>query len=154
MPETKQVSFPCKQSGCTGVVTDNTEFTVALRVGCHASAPAVFCPKCGRLYWPETGLPCRNRQHDNAFITKGHLENWPMPSAEKKAFVQEYIDSVKPDSKEDEVGYVREDLDHLIQKGHAPDCPAKDGKGKCACGNSDAEKWILEHPGKEVALAE
>jgi hypothetical protein len=154
MKQTTQVSFACKQAGCTGVVTDKPEFVVTLHVGCHASAPAVFCPICGRLYWPENSLPCRNRQHDDGFIVNGGLENRPMPAVEKKAFVKEYIDSVKPDSKEDEVGYVRDNLTYLIEKDHAPGCTAKDDKGECTCGNSDAEKWIVAHPGKEVALAE
>ena len=150
MSETKKVSFPCKQNGCTGIITDDPEFMAALQVGCHASAPAVFCPKCGRLYWPESGLPCRNRQHDNAFITDGHLENRPMPSAEKKVFVKEYVDSIRSESDEAEINYARDDLNYLIQKGHAPDCPAKDGRGECVCGNDDAEKWISENHNKET----
>lgn len=154
MKEPTHVSFACKQAGCTGVVTDKSEFVVALQVGCHASAPAVFCPVCGRLYWPENGLSCRNRQHDNAFIVNGVIENRPMPAAEKKAFVNEYIGYVKPDSKVDEIAYVRADLTYLIEKGHAHECSANDSKGDCTCGNQDAERWIAAHPEKEVALIE
>jgi len=154
MQNTEEDSFPCKQSGCTGVITQDPQYLVAVRTGCASSSPAAACPVCGRLYWPHNGLPVRNRQYDNAFVINGSLENRPMNAAEKKELVKEYTDSVKTESDGDEWNYVREDFGFLVSKGHANDCPAKDNKGECICGNSDALKWIAEHPGKEVALAE
>ncbi|MBU6231978.1 hypothetical protein KGP36_04950 [Patescibacteria group bacterium] len=77
-----------------------------------------------------------------------------MPAAERSAFIQEVIASLPPDASTADLDSVRDLLDTLIGKGHAPDCPAANGKGECACGHADAEKWASEYPPSEETVAE
>ena len=147
-------SFACKTAGCTGELTPETVELVSLQVGCHRTDCAIACPACGRIHWPN-GNVVRNRQHDNAYLDKsGMVELRPMPAAEKKTFTDGIMSSLGPDASDEDKEYIRDVLNYLVRKGHAPDCSAKDDKGECNCSNTDAEKWIAEHPDAEAATAE
>ena len=139
----KSASFPCREAGCAGTITTDPQFRVMVQTSCAGTSPAARCPVCGRLHWPITGEPVRNRRYEKVFLVAEALENRPLESAGKLQAVQELVESSERAELIPE--YYHDQFHFLLGLGHAADCPAATSIGECLCGHAEADQWLREH---------
>jgi hypothetical protein len=140
----KLVGFPCRETGCAGIITDDRRFSVPIQTSCTGSSLAARCPVCGRLHWSESGEPVQSRAFEKVFFVNGDIENRPLESSGRLTATCELLDGAE--KKELIQSYYHGHLTHLADLGHAPDCPATTCTGACLCGVTEAKKWLAKHP--------